>query len=781
MSKPFFVLSTLVCFFLTDFLAAQKPPELGYAFPPAIQIGKKSHVQLGGFDFTPDLQFIVHDDSVGLSVDPNLGDFLVPGPPYWFGEKSRATAFPIPREFSATVHVPTSCSTGFVPWQVANANGSSQASRFYLSHTKEILEKRVRNQPQSLPELPLGVSGRLERITEVDRYSFLATQHGLVTIELMARAVGTDLNGVLTVYDDQGQQVADATDLDGSDLAVTFPVQINRRYVVGLHDIDYRGHSAMIYRLAFSYGPRVIAIDPPTLPPGQPTMVQFIGYGVATGQPMLETTSALVDASGKIAGEALKHRLKTPSGTAPVITIPIVEPTGQSWHFPLDSSGTASHSFEAVKGESLEIRAQTTAFENRHDLAMEIIDANGKKVAENDDVGDSVHPGLQLLIPSDGTYRCKIRDVSGEATGPSNFYLLSIHRTKNSFSFKLPQQINIPVGGKFDLPIKVKRKGGHDAEIQFKIIGLPKGMSIEQPVLIAAGQNEGKIKFDASATRIAASNLISIIGLTKDQPKSLPTHSESELLAAHPADFQENSSTEKILLTTTLTPQFSIELVDKNRQRAVHRGTTYPAPFMIKRTNGFEGSIELMMAARQGRHRQGITAAVTTVAGNQNRVEFPCFMPEWLETDRTTRMVVLGTALQKDPQGNQRYLTQLANARVTMILEGALMKLAHAGPAVVLQPGDQTKLTLSLSRSAKLSGPIRLELIPPSPIEDLIHSKPKTNPALKLKTEIPLTVSTQDDPRLNGTWKMKLRATALQENRWPVVSETEVEFDFSNK
>ena len=76
---------------------AQKAPELGYVFPPAITLGETKQVTLGGYDFTPDMEFFVHGDNVSLKTEGPPGDFLVPGPPYWFGEKGSSPAFPIPR------------------------------------------------------------------------------------------------------------------------------------------------------------------------------------------------------------------------------------------------------------------------------------------------------------------------------------------------------------------------------------------------------------------------------------------------------------------------------------------------------------------------------------------------------------------------------------------------------------------------------------------------------------------------------------------------------------
>ena len=50
-------LLALVACFVTSIAQAQAPT-LGYLYPPAVERGKTANVQLGGFDLTPDTQFL---------------------------------------------------------------------------------------------------------------------------------------------------------------------------------------------------------------------------------------------------------------------------------------------------------------------------------------------------------------------------------------------------------------------------------------------------------------------------------------------------------------------------------------------------------------------------------------------------------------------------------------------------------------------------------------------------------------------------------------------------
>ena len=49
--------------------AAQPPdPQIGYIYPPGAAAGSEVEIRLGGFNWTPDLEFFVHDDRVRLDV-----------------------------------------------------------------------------------------------------------------------------------------------------------------------------------------------------------------------------------------------------------------------------------------------------------------------------------------------------------------------------------------------------------------------------------------------------------------------------------------------------------------------------------------------------------------------------------------------------------------------------------------------------------------------------------------------------------------------------------------
>lgn len=774
-------------------VSAQKAPELGYVFPPSLMRGKTTDVQLGGYDFTSDMQFFVYDPHAKLTVNGKPGRFLVPEPPYWFGEKGRSNAFPIPREIPASVTVDKNHPPGLVHWQVANANGSSATAVFYVSDTPEIVESRFRNEPQFLKSLPVGISGRISRIAEIDRYAFLAAKDGPITVELLARTLGANFNGVIEVRDNEGKVAADVADTEGIDAALTFAAKAGQRYTVHLHDVDFRGNQAFVYRLAITPGPRVIATVPAKGERGVTCEVKFIGVGIATGQAKLESTTKKLTFPKGDNTALLRYQLETPYGQTPAFNIPLsnLKETARSEQdknplkltIPAAITGTLGESpaefiWTASKDQSFQIEALSRAIGGQLDLAIEIKDSTGKVLASNDDTGNSSDPLLTFKAPADGDFTCIVSDLSGRSGGIDSIYRLSITNPVPGYSLTSTQQLNIKVGSKFNMQLTVQRTGGHKAAIPIRLEGLPNGITAPtaDKLIVPEGQSKLIIAMESAGKSAVGASPIRVVGQVAGEPEVVANApAQGNLCPLDPISNQ----TDQILLATTLAPAFKVELVDKNRQRAVHRGTTYPAPFVIKRDEGFDGEIVLQMLARQGRHRQGIDAPILPVPKGATEILYPCYMPEWLETDRTTRMVVLGVGLQKDPLGNVREVTQQADARITMILEGALLQVSHEAKELTVIAGEEFEIPVVVSRSAKLPVPVKLELITPDEIKE--HVRLDSNPIDLSPTESKarLKVKTTDDEVVAGRWPLTVRATALQDGRWLVVSQTELSVQFN--
>jgi hypothetical protein len=768
-------------------------PGVGHTFPAGGPAGATVTVQLGGYDFTPDIDYFLHHPGATLKVTGQLGPYLVSPPPYWFGPKGRSSAFKIPRELTATITLPAGLPRGPIHWQVANANGASGTAVFFVGDGPEVIESRRQAEPQPLAKLPVTVNGRLSKIAEVDRYTVTAAADGCLTVDLYARRLGANFNGTLKIRDAGGKLLADLIDTEGFDCAATVTVRKGQTYTIELADLDHRGHRSYVYRLEVVAGPRVVACLPSGGRPGTTVPVTFVGYGLKSGVAQLETLVSNVVFPKDEAGTGwYQHRLKTPHGQAPPVPLrladfaELVEPAagavrvlapGAAITGTLSTPGEIDeYSFLAKAGQMVRFEAISAEIGTWLDPVLRIIDKDDKQVATNDDFGGTLDARLDFKAPADGTYRVRLHNGTGIDGSIDSVYRLTARLQQPGFTLSLPQTFAAPVGGKAPLTLSCVRVGGFAEEITLKLAGLPEGVTVPAEIKIPKGKNSVKVNVEVAKTAGTDVAFVTLTGtaMINKQPVTVTARSSfgGDLVPRRATARFDN----RMLLVRTMASPVTLDLIDRNRQRPVHRGTTYPADFIVKRDEGFDGPIRVRMAAAQQRRVQGMRGPVIQVPKGAERVQYPCFMPEWLETDRTTRFLVHSVAVQKDAKGRERHLVKGSIGSITMILEGALLKLAHRAGELTVAPGGSFEVPVAVSRSAKLSETAVVHIEVPEPLVGLIKAEP-----LMLKpgqgTGM-LKVMTLPDAKLDGDWQIKLVATALQQGRWPAVSVTNVTVRF---
>ena len=226
------------------------------------------------------------------------------------------------------------------------------------------------------------------------------------------------------------------------------------------------------------------------------------------------------------------------------------------------------------------------------------------------------------------------------------------------------------------------------------------------------------------------------------------------------------------LLATTIKPPFAIDAEGKDDVTKWPRGSTFPAPVLIERDAGFQDDIVLEMTSRQGRHRQGIRGPELTVPPGVTRILYPVYLPEWLETTRTSRMVVNGVAKVKDPKGNVRYSVSKQKTRMGFLPVGALLKLSTKRREVRTQAGGAFSLPFSINRAKQLDEPVRLELLAPKSNSNAFTAKPVI--VSSRQRSALLSVEVSSGPLERTEHELTIRATAMQRGTLPVVSEAKV-------
>jgi hypothetical protein len=749
----------------------QQSPGIAYMNPPGGQAGQTLDVALGGYDWTPDMQVFVLDPRVKLEILAPPGPVIVPEPPYWFDRGGRR-AFPLPRETRARLTIPSEMPVGIVRWQVVNANGASNASSFMVAHGTEIVEITDRKGPQQLASLPVTISGQITKIEEVDRFCFLPERNGLINCSVVTHAIESLLNAVIEVHDEKGQLVVDVADTEGQDPILTFYAETGCPYTVSIHDVDFRGNRAFVYRLSITNGPRLVAAIPPAGRRGETRTIKFVGYGVATGKAKLESITREVEFPADAQTESFPYQLETAYGTTPPLTLLLsdleqtVEPSGKPARahrltMPGSVTGTIEGIFDkdhylvdGKQGDVWALSLEAARLGSPLDVVLSILDPTGKELAHNDDLPETTDAGLQFTVPADGTYQIGVTDVSGKGGNRGATYRLVITRAVPNFALTLPELVNVPIGDKATLEVKVTNLAGFNEPITILVSDLPDGVTVEKDLSIPAGKNSLGIELTAATDSAVHASFATVTGAAKI----------GQTQVTHPAG--------KVLVAATLKPPFSIEGERRNSVTKWPRGSTFPAAVMIERSKGFDGEIVLEMSSAQSYHRQGIHGPELTVPPGVERILYPIFLPEWLQTSRTSRLIVNGVARVADPQGNIHYSVSRLKDRLGFMPVGALLKISGKVNELQVTPGDSFEIPLTIHRARQLVEPTRLELHCDEQLNGLFSADSVSVPAEQNSTRFRVVPASGSE--LTGNHKLTIRATILKERKYPVVSETSV-------
>ena len=758
-----------------------KAPEPGYVFPSGGQAGSTVDVHLGGYDWTPDLQFFILDSRAALKTTGEPGPVMVPPPPYWFGAKSTQNALLLPREQAAKLTLPAELPPGPVRWAVAGASGVGlKTGIFWVGTEPEVTEERATKLPQKLPALPVTVNGRLSRIEDVDRYRFVVAKDGPVTLDVFARRLGVSMNASLSVRDPRGSVIADVVDTDGHDLAVTFWATAGTEYTVSLHDLDFRGDRSFVYRLALTHGPRVTATIPAAGKRGETRDIEFVGYGLVTGKQKLESVTRKVTFPADPKKDELAYRLETPFGTTPAFDIPLSDTAETvagakpgSLTLPAAVTGVMDTATEArftctgAKGDVWNLTAEARRFGSPLDLSLAVADATGKELIRNDDLPGTTDAGLAFTLPADGTFTVIVSDLAGKAGTRAAVYRLTAQKVVSDFALTTVARLNVPLGGTADFVVKVVRKGGMKESIALTVSGLPEGVTVPPSLVIPATAAELKITLTGAETAPAMAALVSVTGtvgaVTKPAVAPIPGNQAVR--------YPDEERTSSILLATTLTPRLKLVAVEADGGRKVHRGSTHPAEVTLERINDFAGEVSLQMSAAQSYQRQGITGPDMIVPAGADRAFYPCFMPEWLETTRTSRMELIGVVKVPDAKGKTRYLVTPMSGRITMSIEGSILKVS-APTELTIKPGESVAVPVSVLRSAKLAVPVQLELRLPEELAGMFKAELVT--VAPGQTTAVFKITCAKDAKFDGEVTITVRGTALQDGKYAVVSEAGV-------
>ena len=273
--------------------------------------------------------------------------------------------------------------------------------------------------------------------------------------------------------------------------------------------------------------------------------------------------------------------------------------------------------------------------------------------------------------------------------------------------------------------IDIERIGGFDGEITLTVESLPPGCHAPEQIKLDPKQVGVDIPISCDPSVTPDACLIVVKATAK--------------LAGDAVNTQQT----RLLLAPTLKPRAVIRPKYPDAARTVNRGTTYPAPVVIERLEQYDGPVELQMAAVPDRVRQGILGHPCTVPAGQDEGIFPLLIPEWVQTDRTSRIILNSVVTIPDAKGRPRHLVNRMDRRITMNVEGALLKINTPNPHYHFS-GKSFAIPIELFRSGELQGSVTVSLHPIGAGPPALTAKPIVLTAEQRTTELEL-VPTKDE------------------------------------
>lgn len=167
-----------------------------------------------------------------------------------------STNFPADARASGTLALADGLPRDFspAPWPADVAMLSGSRPAVIVTDHAEIVEAAAADKLQEIPAAPVAINGRISESGQQDRYRLAVTPGVQLRFDVLARRAGSPLDGVLSIQDEQGKELAGNDDRPGtSDPGLDFKVPDDVKFVVvAVRDLRGYGGADFIYRIAIA-------------------------------------------------------------------------------------------------------------------------------------------------------------------------------------------------------------------------------------------------------------------------------------------------------------------------------------------------------------------------------------------------------------------------------------------------------------------------------------------------------------------------------------------------
>jgi len=531
-------------------------PSSTHIYPAGGQRGTIVDVLVGTECAPPATHFSIVGQ--GVSTGNTLGSLV-----HDLGEPSprRApTETPItyPREWQSQITIAADADLGGIFWQLNCAQGGTASRPFIVGDLPEYLEEESNSLATRAERitLPVTVNGRINGERDIDYFRFSAVAGQVVTCEMVARRLGSQLDPLMQLLDADGRPVQVDETHAGNDPVLVMRAPQASDYLLRIANVTKHGNPAYVYRVNITTKPFVQSAFPAG---GRAGQTESIELSVLTGDGTAGTSVARVTFPAQPG--PFQYQSSEFSGTIQLVSDDVdhcldeqpneTREAATMLDLPQAVDGRIEHardvdwfSFLAEPDTAYSLVCQPFPAWDASMPTLLLVNEAGKELARhrNIEAEDGV-ARIQWKASNAGRYFVRVRDQQfGVAGGPEFVYRLTVRQAVPDFELRLASDnLDVMPGETTVVEVKIVRRGGFLGPVQLRFRDLPHGIEMEAAKVNAKAKS-AKIKLNIGKNLPLGSRRVELVGEAmiggkKIQRVALANHSgvDSQGLAMGPA------------------------------------------------------------------------------------------------------------------------------------------------------------------------------------------------------------------------------------------------------
>lgn len=421
---------------------------------------------------------------------------------FQFSEKMDTVEVKIPEDVRPGLH-----------WlRFYNEHGATDLRPFLIGLIPEKREAEPNSrlsESQIVESTLVTINGVLEKSEDVDIFGFTLTAGQTLVASVEANQhLGSPMDAVLQLLDENGTVVDQNNDRHGLDPRISFKVPADGIYHLRLFAFPATPNSTIklsaaanhVYRLTCTTGPMADFTLPAVVNPSTDKTLEVRGQNIDNDQRNISLPSGDGDTI------MLTESFALPLEVATVSHKNLVETPGakQKLTIPSSITGTIATPGEkdtfqvsAKKGQNLTIAVAANSHSSPLDPLLTVATDSGKVLKEADDRSrEDLDAEAKVKIPADGTYDVTVADRYGFG-GEDFFYVLTCAETQPTCTATVKaNNLSLNNDKPLEVPITIERADGFSEKVEFRILGLPDGVTAEPIVSENEGDSKKNVKLN---------------------------------------------------------------------------------------------------------------------------------------------------------------------------------------------------------------------------------------------------------------------------------------------